>query len=367
MSAVSLDKLAAGPHYGTTYGGTFGYNGRQIGQKAQHFEKTWDRQYPNPERIRRQAVSAIGYDNRNLGRLYNRSAHVQSEVQDETGLLGHARIDNYDKIYAMGQYNTYNTVPVSDDPVSLLPTATSSNIEYYAKKSGHPAFVTENMPGCRIRRQIVMPPVRWTSRKAAETGLGGKDGLKTNDMIVNPKTTIYDSEYSTAFANADRLDSSGAMRNSSKIHNAGYHPRSLLPLSQSLAEQQSREPTGRAVNMQVLNDRSTIAGREVSFTEMEQRIRPDLTGNYDMRDHIPQYRAARATAPNADVTNLGIRNIGPLAASKSEKFWEKPSIPADTFSNHESRPINQLMGGPPLRDYSKTLRATQELAMAQVV
>ena len=38
--------------------------------------------------------------------------------------------------------------------------------------------------------------------------VGGKDGLAVADMIINPKTGIYDSEYTSQFANADRLDTS---------------------------------------------------------------------------------------------------------------------------------------------------------------
>lgn len=136
-----------------------------------------------------------------------------------------------------------------------------------------------------------------------------------------------------------------------------------MPPSQSLREQQSREPTGRAVTHARLTDRTWIANNPISFSELERKPTTEgLEGNYDLRDHIPQYRKARVMQPNQDHTNLGIRNSGPIARSKTEKFWSRPSMLGDTFSEFETRPLEQLSGGMEAgrtRAYARTLPARQ--------
>lgn len=186
---------------------------------------------------------------------------------------------------------------------------------------------------------------------------------------------MYDSTYTQGYCHANNLDSSLATRNAS--HNpamAGtYNPRSLLPASQTLKEQQAREPTRRKVDMARLRDRSWIGNRSVSFSELERKpLREGLQNNYDLRDHIPQYRKARHVRPNPDLTNLGIRNTGPIHSSKAEKFWNQSAMQHDTFTEFDARPLGQLEGGLEAgkahtrsREYARTLPARAGMQLEQ--
>jgi len=290
---MSKYKIAAHSPYSTSYGHQFGYNQRAQGLNKQFFQSNHEKLYPSAEILRRQSVSAKGFDRLGTQHLYGRSANVRTATNDQLGLLGPHRTSSY---RAQGAGPDDNLYAVEQDG------RLGSNLPNYTENhhSGARAVTGDVYTGERSRAEQVEIKARWSSRKTAENMPGFR--------VPN-----YDTAYTDAHNNVKYLDKSGWMRDST-VNGYATSARSFENPSQTKNET-LRPSTAQATHQSLWDSHPTLTFKESTY--------PDAApGEYVKTNIMPQYRHATGQEANG-LQNLGMRNIGPQGRSRMNKFWDQ--------------------------------------------
>lgn len=320
MSALQVQNCHG---YETAYGHSFGYNQRAQTTHSRHFDRTWQQRYPDAEVIRRQSVSAGGYDQQRGANLYVRSSNVRNSITDQQGLNGAVnRLDSYAHVAAGPDADLYG-LPLDKDG-ELRATIRGGRSTFFGTSergfTGTRAAVA-NAGRPRSRAESVQLEARWSSN---HTALG----------LLEGRTTNYDSEYTRKFNNLSALDRSRWMRNSTK---AGHRwgERDLEAPSRTKREASTRAKSDRYITHAKLWDSVDVVGSSTGFVNQTYPDRPADKNDFNLRNHIPQYRNAlsRSTliTPNP---SLGVKNIGPPdACGLKNKMWGGAPGVASNFEN----------------------------------
>lgn len=304
---MSEGRIKRSGFYETSYGHSNGYNSRSQSARQQHWEHTWQDQYAPVKQMQNKSIASCGYDTMSMAHLYPRSAQVRSTLQNQQGLLGPGNVDSVKRMTAGDSVDAYLRRPDVDRELAAQLQDTST---WRQPRTGDRAQLPQGHE--ETRSEQIVPHARWSSRHSHE-------------KMQAYRPVNYDTEYTSNLCDANHVDRSGWMRDNTISGHSNFERDFEVP-SKTKADVRNRHHSERYLSEQAIWE--THPGKNgISTFEMPRNTYPDPPEhphNFNMLDHIPQYRNARLRPGTTG--SLGTRNIGPPLKSRPAKnFWPTPT------------------------------------------